>query len=258
MIRSYCLMGHNRLAASILPAHNLLRLKETALGGVDSAPLLPSISFHVCSLALLPMRDLTFARSLTEVGQLELPNFADEQVLGLDVAVQDPPPVAVGQAAEQLEEKELGILRVEAARVLLQVLRQVRVLKQRRKGSLIAERMRSPAAGQILSRRKLAMKLRVGRTDADAAHIQTISLYARSWDICSELGRMGCFLFAAGAVATFPLRNERASERSASERAHVKKAGNYSRGEADWGMCRSVGQEFEWAEQDLFDRGKTL
>lgn len=44
---------------------------------------------------------------LTKVGQLELPSLVDQQVLGLQVSVENFPLVAVGQTAEQLEEKQL-------------------------------------------------------------------------------------------------------------------------------------------------------
>lgn len=44
---------------------------------------------------------------LTKVGQLELPSLVDQQVLGLQVSVENFPPVAVGQTTEQLEEKQL-------------------------------------------------------------------------------------------------------------------------------------------------------
>jgi len=68
--------------------------------------------------------------SLTEVGQLELAFLADEQVLRLDVPVEDAPPVAVAEAAEELKEEELGVARRQTARMTLQVLRQVRVLRE--------------------------------------------------------------------------------------------------------------------------------
>jgi hypothetical protein len=48
--------------------------------------------------------------------------------------VEDPAPVAVVQAPEQLEEEELRVPRVQAARVLVQVLRKVRVLKREIRG----------------------------------------------------------------------------------------------------------------------------
>jgi hypothetical protein len=70
-------------------------------------------------------------KDLTKVCQLELPLLRDEQVLRLDVSVQDPPPVAVGQAAEELEEEQLHVLRVQTALVPLKVLRQVRVLEKK-------------------------------------------------------------------------------------------------------------------------------
>lgn len=43
----------------------------------------------------------------TEVSQLELSPLVDEQVLGLEVSVQDLPPVAIGQAPQQLEHEDL-------------------------------------------------------------------------------------------------------------------------------------------------------
>ena len=51
----------------------------------------------------------------------------DEQVLGLDVPVEDPPLVTEGQAPQQLEHEQLDVSGGEAARVALQVLGQVRV-----------------------------------------------------------------------------------------------------------------------------------
>ena len=67
---------------------------------------------------------------LTEIGELELALLADEEVLRLDVAVEDPPAVAVGEAAQQLEEEEPHVAPGQPAGVLLQVLRQVRVLEE--------------------------------------------------------------------------------------------------------------------------------
>lgn len=46
--------------------------------------------------------------------------------------MQDPPAVAVGEAAQELEQKQFDVPRVQAAPVLLQVLRQVRVLAEKR------------------------------------------------------------------------------------------------------------------------------
>ena len=65
--------------------------------------------------------------SQPKVRQLELPVPGDEQVLRLDIAVEDPPLVAEGQAPQQLEHEELDVPGREAARVVLQVLGQVRV-----------------------------------------------------------------------------------------------------------------------------------
>lgn len=43
----------------------------------------------------------------TEVCQLQLSSLVDQQVLGLQVSVEDFPPMTVGQTAEQLEKKQL-------------------------------------------------------------------------------------------------------------------------------------------------------
>ena len=63
--------------------------------------------------------------SQPKVRQLELPVPGDEQVLRLDIAVEDPPLVAEGQAPQQLEHEELDVSGRETARVILQVLGQV-------------------------------------------------------------------------------------------------------------------------------------
>ena len=62
----------------------------------------------------------------TEVGQLELPRTGDEEVLRLDVSVEDPAGVTEGEAAQELKHEELDVPLGEAARVVLQVLGQVR------------------------------------------------------------------------------------------------------------------------------------
>lgn len=46
-------------------------------------------------------------QGLTEVGQLELAPLVNEQVLRLEVPVQNLPPVAVGQAPQNLEQEDL-------------------------------------------------------------------------------------------------------------------------------------------------------
>ena len=66
---------------------------------------------------------------LTKVGQLELADLADEEILRLDVSVQDAPLVAVVEAAQQLEQEQPHVARAQPARVLLEVLRQVGVLQ---------------------------------------------------------------------------------------------------------------------------------
>ena len=55
----------------------------------------------------------------------------DEQILRLDVPVQDAAGVAVAEAAQQLVQEQLHVPAVKAARVPLQVLRQVRVLRRK-------------------------------------------------------------------------------------------------------------------------------
>lgn len=64
----------------------------------------------------------TLGARQAEVGQLELAGAADEQVLRLDVAVQHAAPVAVGQAAQQLEQEQPRVARLQSARVPLHVL----------------------------------------------------------------------------------------------------------------------------------------
>lgn len=66
---------------------------------------------------------------LTKIGQLELSQLTDEEVLRLDVSVQDSSPMAVRKTSKQLEEEQLDVLGVETARILLQVLREIRVLR---------------------------------------------------------------------------------------------------------------------------------
>ena len=68
--------------------------------------------------------------ALTEICQLEFALLADEEILRLDVAVQDPPAVAVGEAPQQLEQEQPHVPGGEPAGVLLEVLRQVGVLKE--------------------------------------------------------------------------------------------------------------------------------
>lgn len=48
---------------------------------------------------------------LTKIRQLELPQVADEQVLGLQVPVENPPAMDVAQSTEQLEQKDLEGMR---------------------------------------------------------------------------------------------------------------------------------------------------
>lgn len=43
----------------------------------------------------------------TEVGQFQLSSLVDQQVLGLQVSVENFPPMTVGQTAKQLEKKQL-------------------------------------------------------------------------------------------------------------------------------------------------------
>lgn len=58
-------------------------------------------------IRLKQTRRTSGASKPTEVCQFQLSSLVDQQVLGLQVSVQNLPPVAVGQAAEQLEEKQL-------------------------------------------------------------------------------------------------------------------------------------------------------
>lgn len=51
--------------------------------------------------------DMKLGFGVTEVSQFELPQVADEQVLGFEVPVQDPPTVDVGQTPQQLEHEDL-------------------------------------------------------------------------------------------------------------------------------------------------------
>ena len=50
---------------------------------------------------------IDFGRRRTEVCEFQLSAVVDEQVLRLEVSVEDPPSVAVGEAAQQLEEEQL-------------------------------------------------------------------------------------------------------------------------------------------------------
>ena len=70
-------------------------------------------------------------QSLTEVCQFEFPDLRYEQVLWFQISVQDAAGVAVAESPQQLVHEELYVPAVQTARVLLQVLRQVRVLRGR-------------------------------------------------------------------------------------------------------------------------------
>lgn len=72
----------------VLPVH----AEDALLLGLPPPP--PPRSLHECSF-------------LTEIRQLELSQVADEQVLGLQVPVEDPPAVDVAQSSEQLEQEDL-------------------------------------------------------------------------------------------------------------------------------------------------------
>jgi len=65
----------------------------------------------------------------SKVGQLQFAAVADEQVLRLDIPMEDTPLVAVGESTEQLEEEQAHVAMVQAARMLLHVLRQIRILQ---------------------------------------------------------------------------------------------------------------------------------
>ena len=58
----------------------------------------------------------------TKVRQLELAHGGDEQVLGFDVAVQDPPGVTEREASQQLEHEQLDVASRQPTRVLLKIL----------------------------------------------------------------------------------------------------------------------------------------
>lgn len=60
-----------------------------------------------CSSVGFPTPPLPPSSFLTKIRQLELPQVADEQVLGLQVPVEDPPAMDVAQTPEQLEQKDL-------------------------------------------------------------------------------------------------------------------------------------------------------
>jgi hypothetical protein len=49
-------------------------------------------------------------RQLTEIGQFQLANLADEQILGFQIPVQDLAFVDVRQASQQLEQKEAHVV----------------------------------------------------------------------------------------------------------------------------------------------------
>ncbi len=73
--------------------------------------------------------------SETEIGQFEFANFADEQILWLQVAVEDLALVHVAETAQQLEEKETHVGRMKTARMSFQILSQIRMLPAKKKGN---------------------------------------------------------------------------------------------------------------------------
>jgi len=64
-------------------------------------------SMHLITQIKHSYSDDSFPVFNTKVSQFELPAFVDEQILGLQVSVEDFPPVAVGQAAQDLVEEDL-------------------------------------------------------------------------------------------------------------------------------------------------------
>jgi len=68
---------------------------------------------------------------LTEVGEFQLADLADEQILRLEIAVEDLALVDVGEAAQQLEQEEAHVVRQQAAWMALQVLCQVGMLHKK-------------------------------------------------------------------------------------------------------------------------------
>ena len=78
------------------------------------------------------MRRDGLGASETEIGQFEFANFADEQILWLQVAVEDLALVHVAETAQQLEEKETHVGRMKTARMSFQILSQIRMLCQQK------------------------------------------------------------------------------------------------------------------------------
>lgn len=66
----------------------------------------------------------------SEIGQLQFAAVANKQVLRLDIPMEDTPLVAVGESTEQLEEEQAHVAMIQAARMLLHVLRQIRILER--------------------------------------------------------------------------------------------------------------------------------
>ena len=64
----------------------------------------------------------------TEIGEFEFANFADEQILWLQITVEDLALVHVAKTAQQLEEKEAHVGRMKTAWMPFQILSQIRML----------------------------------------------------------------------------------------------------------------------------------
>ena len=67
--------------------------------------------------------------ALTEVCEFEFSKLTDQEVLRLDVAVEDPPLMAVAQASQQLEQEQLRVPGAQPAWVSFHVLTQISVLQ---------------------------------------------------------------------------------------------------------------------------------
>lgn len=74
------------------------------------------------NLVRISMTGNTFRTRQAEIREFELAAFAYQQVLRLHVAVEDASFMAIGQATEQLEEKEADISMIETTGVAFHVL----------------------------------------------------------------------------------------------------------------------------------------
>lgn len=72
----------------------------------------------------------TFRARQAEIRQLQLADFAYQQVLRFHIAMQNAPLMAIGEAAQQLEQKQSNVSMIETAWVALHVLGEISVLME--------------------------------------------------------------------------------------------------------------------------------